>query len=710
MTHAQDARAALLVEIATEELPPKALSRLSESFSQSIANELARLGLRPSNASVESFASPRRLAVRLADVAAHAPDTQKEERLLPVSVGLDPQGKPTTALVKKLASLGLTLGHGIELSQLKTISDGKQEVFVCNRLQKGASLTEGLQLSLDRALSALPIPKLMRYQWPLGTNGSLEEVSFVRPAHHLLALHGAAVVPISGLGLAADRITLGHRFHCSGPIAIQNALSYEQQLEVEGHVIASFKTRRDRLVDSLQRAANGQTVVMPEALIDEVNGLVEWPVVLEGQFDEAFLSVPQECLILTMQQNQKYFAMTDSKGRLVHRFLLAANLESTHPQTVVQGNERVLRARLSDAKFFFDQDRKRRLEDRLPGFAAVTYHNKIGSQAERIKRLEQLAAKWAPQMDVSEAHARRAARLCKADLLSDMVGEFPELQGVVGRYYAEHDQEPAEISRAIEEHYRPRFAGDALPNGSIGQLLALADKLESIVGIWGIGLAPTGDKDPFAMRRSALGIARLLIEGALPFNLETLVQDAANSFSAIPAVAPPVEDILEFIRERTRVYLRDQGHDAAQIDAVLAVCPNLFHQLPKRLHALAQFMGSSAAPSLSSANKRIGNILKKAEVTPDRVDPKRLQDPAEVTLGGLLKELAPLATAAAAEGNYEKALHALSALKQPVDAFFDQVMVNAEDPALRANRLALLQELHRAMNQVADLSKLAATN
>jgi glycyl-tRNA synthetase beta chain len=291
-----------------------------------------------------------------------------------------------------------------------------------------------------------------------------------------------------------------------------------------------------------------------------------------------------------------------------------------------------------------------------------------------------------------------------------MVGEFPELQGVVGRYYAEHDQEPAEISRAIEEHYRPRFAGDALPNGSIGQLLALADKLESIVGIWGIGLAPTGDKDPFAMRRSALGIARLLIEGALPFNLETLVQEAANSFSAVPAVAPPVEDILEFIRERTRVYLRDQGHDAAQIDAVLAVCPNLFHQLPKRLHALAQFMGSAAAPSLSSANKRIGNILKKAEVTPDRVDPKRLHDPAEVTLGGLLKELAPLATAAAAEGNYEKALHALSALKQPVDAFFDQVMVNAEDPALRANRLALLQELHRAMNQVADLSKLAATN
>jgi glycyl-tRNA synthetase beta chain len=694
--------ASLLVELLTEELPPKALKRLGEAFADSILKGLTQDGLIEPATQIRRFASPRRLAVHFTAIRPQAPDRPKKEKLLPTAIALDASGKPTAPLIKKLAALGVTLGQGCELSDLQRENDGKQEQLFYEYTARGASLAQSLQSALTQAIEGLPIPKVMSYQLKAG-----QTVHFVRPAHGLVALYGNEILPVSSLGLTAGRTTQGHRFHCKVPITLDHADHYEEKLLTEGQVVASFEVRRSQIEKALNTKAAPDRVVMPDALLDEVTSLVEWPQVLEGRFEAAFLSVPQECLILTMQQNQKYFALTDAQGRLTNRFLLVANIQSKDPAVLISGNERVLRARLSDAKFFFDQDRKRSLASRIDGLTAVVYHNKIGNQRQRIDRLARLARQWAAAVGAQPDQAERAALLAKTDLLTDMVGEFPELQGIIGTYYARHDQEAEEVALAIEGHYRPRFAGDELPRNAAGVALALADKMETMVGIWGIGLAPTGDKDPFALRRHALGVVRILIEKDLSLDLKQMLSQTQAAFEGIEAVKPDLSALQSFILDRLRAQLREQGHRAEAIEAVLAQCPDRLGQVPKRLSALADFMMRPESESLCAANKRISNILKKSEAVTASVQPQLLKEAAERALAQMLAEIGPKAEAAVAQGHYSEALAGLSVLKAPVDAFFDQVMVNAEDAQLRSNRLALLATLHRSMNQVADLARLA---
>jgi glycyl-tRNA synthetase beta chain len=694
--------ASLLVELLTEELPPKALKRLGEAFADSILKGLTQDGLIEPATQIRRFASPRRLAVHFTAIRPQAPDRPKKEKLLPTAIALDASGKPTAPLIKKLAALGVTLGQGCELSDLQRENDGKQEQLFYEYTARGASLAQSLQSALTQAIEGLPIPKVMSYQLKAG-----QTVHFVRPAHGLVALYGNEILPVSSLGLTAGRTTQGHRFHCKVPITLDHADHYEEKLLTEGQVVASFEVRRSQIEKALNTKAAPDRVVMPDALLDEVTSLVEWPQVLEGRFEAAFLSVPQECLILTMQQNQKYFALTDAQGRLTNRFLLVANIQSKDPAVLISGNERVLRARLSDAKFFFDQDRKRSLASRIDGLTAVVYHNKIGNQRQRIDRLARLARQWAAAVGAQPDQAERAALLAKTDLLTDMVGEFPELQGIIGTYYARHDQEAEEVALAIEGHYRPRFAGDELPRNAAGVALALADKMETMVGIWGIGLAPTGDKDPFALRRHALGVVRILIEKDLSLDLKQMLSQTQAAFEGIEAVKPDLSALQSFILDRLRAQLREQGHRAEAIEAVLAQCPDRLGQVPKRLSALADFMMRPESESLCAANKRISNILKKSEAVTASVQPQLLKETAERALAQMLAEIGPKAEAAVAQGHYSEALAGLSVLKAPVDAFFDQVMVNAEDAQLRSNRLALLATLHRSMNQVADLARLA---
>ncbi len=695
--------ASLLIELLTEELPPKALRQLGAAFSQTIANYLTKQGLCTAETKVTPFASPRRLAVHMTGVLSQAPSRAQKEKLLPVTIALDGQGQPTAPLIKKLAGLGLTLGENISLSQLERINDGKQEVLYCECAFVGASLAQAAQAALSEAITKLPIPKVMTYQ---RANGAT--VKFVRPAHSLLALHGEQVIALQALGLQSSNHTQGHRFHCTGALTIKHADQYADLLSKEGKVIASFEKRRALIAAQLQDKAKPNTVIAPDSLLDEVCSLVEWPVVLEGHFEKEFLEVPQECLILTMQQNQKYFALTSSDGKLANRFLLVSNIESKDPRVVVSGNERVLRARLSDAKFFFDQDRKKSLESRIDGLASVVYHNKIGNQRQRIDRIAALAKQWAPLVGADPAQAHRAALLAKADLLTDMVGEFPELQGVIGTYYARHDREPEDIALAIEAHYHPRFSGDTLPANPVGLAVALADKMETLIGIWGIGLAPTGDKDPFALRRHALGVVRIIVEKNLCASLSVLIQDAVQAFSGIATVSPNSQEIHQFVLDRLRAWLKEKGADTESIEAVLAQCPDQIAQAPSRLSALNQFMQQAQAQALCSANKRISNILKKSQSQPHEISQALLLEPAEKELAKLVQEIAPKAQAAVAKGHYGEALTMLSSLKVPVDSFFDSVMVNAEDEKLKLNRLALLAKLQQSMNQVADLSRMAA--
>ena len=693
----------LIIELLTEELPPKALRQLGSSFSQTIVSHLTKEGLCNAGAKVTPFASPRRLAVHISEVLDQAPSKTQKEKLLPVSIALDAEGQPTAPLIKKLAGLGLTIGDNLSLSQLERVSDGKQEVLYCQRTSVGASLEQAAQAALQEAIVKLPIPKTMSYQQADGST-----VKFVRPAHGLLALHGNRVLALTALGLTAGNQTQGHRFHAPQALTVSHADHYASLLAHQGKVIANFEERRALIATGLEQRAKPHTVIAPDSLLDEVCSLVEWPVVLEGQFEKEFLEVPQECLILTMQQNQKYFALTSNDGQLVNRFLLVSNIASKDPSVVISGNERVLRARLSDAKFFFDQDRKKSLESRIEGLASVVYHNKIGHQRQRIDRIAALAQQWALLVGADANQAHRAALLAKADLLTDMVGEFPELQGVIGTYYARHDKEPEEIARAIEAHYHPRFSGDSLPANPTGLAVALADKMETLIGIWGIGLAPTGDKDPFALRRHALGVIRIILEKNLSIGLSSLIDTALQAFRDIPAVAPNPQEIHHFMLDRLRALLKEKGADTESIEAVLAQCPDQIAQVPSRLSALSRFMQQPEALALCSANKRISNILRKSQPESRNISSALLQEPAEQDLARRLEAIAPQADTAVTQGQYGEALTLLSSLKTPVDSFFDSVMVNAEDEKLKQNRLALLAKLQHAMNQVADLSRMAA--
>jgi len=699
----------LLIELFTEELPPKALSRLGETFAQGLADGLRARDLLDEGAAVTTFATPRRLAALVTGVRRTAPDREQREKVLPLTVALDANGTPTAPLAKKLAALAKSIGVAeIDWQTLERASDGKADAFFHRYTAKGVSLAEGLQAALDDALGKLPIPKLMSYQRPDGTT-----VHFVRPAHSLIALHGAEIVPVSVLGLQASNITQGHRFLSQGTIEIPHAAEYAGLLESRGRVVASYADRRERIRTALLKEAGADQVVMPDALLDEVNSLVEWPVVYACHFEEAFLAVPQECLILTMQTNQKYFALTDAAGHLRNRFLIVSNLATDTPQSIITGNERVVRPRLADAKFFFDQDRKKTLASRVPLLGNVVYHNKIGTQLDRVQRLQQIAGHVADAMNAAgaptdKASAMRGAELAKADLLTDMVGEFPELQGTMGTYYARHDDEADDVALACSEHYRPRFAGDALPQGNVSTAVALADKLETLVGIWGIGLQPTGEKDPFALRRHALGILRMLIEKPLAVSIDALLSLTAQSFVGIPAVKPSGDAIADFLYDRVRGYLKDKGYTTNEVEAVVSLRPQTLHDVLARMEAVRTFAALPEAEALAAANKRITNILKKTDEAIGSVDTALFQEAAEGALHDAIERVRPGVEAAFAGGDFTAALRDLAQLRDAVDRFFNDVMVMAEDPKLRANRLALLATLHGLANRVADISKLAA--
>ena len=691
----------LLVELQTEELPPKALVKLGAAFAAGIANGLkARDFLEPDSV-VTPYATPRRLAVSITNVRATSPDKSIREKVLPVSVALDKEGKPSAPLAKKLAALGFP---DLKIADLERAQDGKAESFFYTYTAPGSALAGGLQDVLQDTVAKLPIPKVMSYQRPDGTT-----VGFVRPVHLLLALLGEQVLPLSLLGLDAGRQTMGHRFLShGGTIAITHADRYAAILEDEGKVIASAEARKDSIRAQLLEKAGADQVLMPESLLDEVAALVEWPVVYECHFEEAFLAVPQECLILTMQTNQKYFALTDAEGKLRSRFLIVSNIATSDPQHIVGGNERVVRPRLSDAKFFFEQDKKKTLESRLPQLASVVYHNKLGTQLERTERVTALASAITKRLGFDVALAERGARLAKADLLTDMVGEFPELQGIMGTYYARHDGEADEVALAASEHYQPRFAGDKLPSTNTGLVVALADKLETLVGIWAIGLQPTGEKDPFALRRHALGVMRMLVEKRLPLSISELLADAARVFEGQAAFNDPRLDVAAFMLDRLRGMLRERGFTPNEVEAVLAQNPDRVDDVVQRLEAVQAFAALPESASLAAANKRITNILKKTDVAIGAVSESLLQEEAERKLYQAIGQVRPQVDAAFAAGDFAGTLKTLARLRDDVDAFFNDVMVMAEDEALRTNRLALLSSLHGMMNRVADISKLAA--
>ena len=705
----------LLVELFVEELPPKALKKLGEAFATQLAEQLRAMGLADANSVVTAYASPRRLGAHISHVWIKADDKAVQQKLMPVSVGLDGEGKPTPALLKKLQALGADLSDPLAtVAALKRQPDGKAQALFYDSLVTGSTLDTGLQKALEETLARLPIPKVMSYQ--LESDCALPgwtSVNFVRPAHALLALHGCTVVPVSVLGLRAGNSTQGHRFEAAcSPVVIDHADHYAEVLARDGAVIASFAERKAEIARQLAQAAarigNGVRPIEDDALLDEVTALVERPNVLVCEFEKQFLDVPQECLILTMKANQKYFPLLDVQGKLTHQFLVVSNICPDDASAVVGGNERVVRPRLADAKFFFDQDRKRTLASRVDGLSKVVYHNKLGTQGERVQRVRAIARALGWQLggeDLSNA-ADVAAQLAKADLLTDMVGEFPELQGIMGGYYARHDGESLDVAYAIEDHYKPRFAGDALPRNPVGLAVALADKLETLVGMFGIGNLPNGDKDPFALRRHALGVIRMLIEKDLPVDLGGLVGSATSAFG--DKISDPSAALTDFIFERLAGALREQGYSAQEVDAVLALRPQRLSEVNRRLVAVRAFAALPEAAALAAANKRIANILKKAPDADPHVSPVLLHESAEKALYAAMNELTPRANAEFDSGDYAASLRTLAALRAPVDAFFDDVMVNAEALDLRLNRQGLLKALHMAMNRVADLSRLAS--
>lgn len=685
----------LLIELLTEELPPKRLRRLGESLSEGIETGLRQEGFLSAKSVCRSFAAPRRLGLLLSEVMPVQPDKTIERKGPSKSAAFNQDGTPTPALQ------GFARSVGLEIPALDTQIDAKGvESFVFRAQEKGASLATVLQTLLAEVLAKLPVQKVMR--WGAG------DLSFVRPVHGFVALLDEEILPLEVLGHSAGRSTRGHRFLSTGDIRIPHASAYETLMRDTGKVIAHFDDRKASIAAQLQSQLGKDRAMAGEDLLDEVTALVEWPTVYGGHFDEEFLRVPTECLTLSMKSHQKYFPVGNPDGKLTSRFLLVSNLETARPESIIAGNERVLRARLADARFFFEQDQKRSLGDRVPALDAVVYHNKLGSLGDRVRRLTSVSRAIAIALGEDSAIAERAAALSKADLITDMVGEFPELQGVMGGYYAHHDQEPEAVCSAIREHYQPRFAGDALPHSALGRVVALADKLDTLVGIYGIGQIPTGDKDPFALRRQALGVIRLLIEHQLPLSIRHLLTLSFESFPGGVLAGDTVEKLEGFVRDRVRHTLREQGYSAESIEAVLTVHADTLDTVLQRLEAVQAFMGRDLAQSLAAANKRIHNLLKKAKVSDQpAIHPSLFEHAAERQLYEAMERLRPAVDTAMAENAYVEALGLLSGIRQEVDGFFTEVMVMADDDALRQNRLAILVALDTLMNQVADLSHLA---
>ncbi|TMH90658.1 MAG: glycine--tRNA ligase subunit beta [Betaproteobacteria bacterium] len=678
--------ASLLVEILTEELPPKSLLRIAEVFRDALASNLNGSSLLPFPHHARCFASPRRLAVLIDNVANRAIDMHS-----------DTSGPSVAAGTK--AAEGFAKKYGVTVDALKRVSTAKGEVYVASYTTKGAQLDDVLAQKVDAALKVLPISKVMR--WGEG------EAQFVRPVHGLVMMHGGRVVPGTVLGVPAGNTTSGHRFMGAASIRLANADEYEARLLKDGRVIADFAARKSEIDKQLLAEAKRQKASLGEYqdLLGEVTALVEFPAVYAGEFDASFLEVPQECLILTMRQNQKYFPLFSPDGKLLPKFLIVSNMRVDDPRPIVDGNERVVRPRLEDARFFFNQDQKTRLEARVPQLAKVVFHNKLGSQLERMQRIKLLAGEIARSLRVGVIQAERAAELSKVDLLTAMVGEFPELQGVMGRYYALHDSEPREVADAIEQHYRPRFAGDKLPEGPIASAVALADKLDSLAGLFSIKELPTGDKDPFGLRRAALGVIRIVVENQLPLSLWDLVNAAFEPFKGKAQM-----DLQMFFTERMRSYFLERGYSANEVEAVLSLNPVAIALIPKQLEAVRAFSALPEAASLAAANKRIANILRQAEAKGEAfgdADVSALKEPAEISLFEALQTASRSAKPLFESGDFAGYLKAFAALKSPVDSFFDVVMVMTDDKKLRENRLALLTAMRKAMNRFSDISKLA---
>lgn len=711
MSEATMLNRSLLVELQTEELPPKALEKMGQAFADGVANVLSQRHLLQGDSTITAYATPRRLAVHITHVAQQAADQPFSEKLMPTKVGIDADGNITAPLQKRLNSKGL--GH-LSLADLEIKSDGKQDYLYANGMATGAKLADVINEAIDYAVTHLPIPKVMRYQ----LNDGITSVRFVRPAHGLVVLWGEDVLDAQTLGLTSGRTTLGHRFMCEGPLNITSADSYEQQLEQQGWVIPSFAKRRENIRQQLQQACEQHQATLgddPEvpALLDEVTALVEHPTVYKGEFDPVFLEIPSECLILTMRLNQRYFPLFDPNTHaLTHRFLIVSNMQVDDPSHIIEGNQRVILPRLADARFFFETDRKQSLVDRVPSLENSVYHNKLGSQRVRVERLRRLAVHIAEQLGADTQLADRAALLAKADLNTLMVGEFPELQGIMGAYYAQADGEHEHVVNALRHQYEHRIHAPVSADTLIATTLFLAERAETLIGIWGIGLAPTGERDPYALRRAALGLISAFEQlnqgGYLThsrLDLRELLTFSAAGFDTSVLAENTVEEVINFIYERYRNQLV-QSHDRKVVEAVLALQPPL-QQVNARINACVAFAQCPEAESLAAANKRISNLLQRNTGAAAPLDPNLLTEPVEQALAATIRELAPVAQQQFEQGDFSASLATLAAAKEPVDRFFNDVMVMAENMAVRNNRLALLRQLHQSMNQVADLSLLA---
>ncbi len=683
----------LLIEIGTEELPPKALRRLSEAFTNGVVAGLAKAEL--AHGEVRSYASPRRLAILIDGLQAAQADRVLERRGPALRAAFDGNGNPTKA------ALGFAGSCGVAIEALEKLETDQGAWLVFRTEQPGQPTAALVPAIVEQSLAALPIPKRMRW-------GSLK-VEFVRPVHWVVLLFGDEVLDGEVLGIRAGRETRGHRFLHPGAIYLGEPAAYAPLLETEGHVLADFEARREAIRAQVLEAgvAAGGRAVVEEALLEEVTALVEWPRALVVPFEERFLEVPTEALVSAMRNHQKCFHVVDGEGRLLPSFITVANIESRDEAQVVAGNARVMRARLSDADFFYRTDLEKPLERHLDALKSVVFQQQLGSLFEKSDRVARLAAHIASRMGGDGNLARRAGMLCKCDLLTSMVGEFPELQGIMGEYYAAHAGEPADVPRALNEQYMPRFSGDDLPATPTGQALAIADKLDTLVGIFGIGQPPSGDKDPFALRRAAVGVLRTIIEKELPLDLLWALDEAAGGYGARISVPDVVEQVFTFMLERLRAWYQEAGVRPDVFEAVLAtrpVRPLDFHQ---RIHAVAEFRALPEAEALAAANKRVHNILKKSEeAVPGEVNSALLTESSERTLASQVSEQRAAVTPLIAAGRYTETLQRLAGLRTAVDAFFDQVLVMAEDPAVRSNRLALLSGLRGLFLEVADISRL----
>lgn len=691
--------AGLLVEIGTEELPPSALRKLGMEFASGLSDSLHKAYLVAGPASYDWFATPRRLAVRVDAVAFRQPDRTVERRGPAVAAAFDEAGDPTPA------ATGFARSCGVAVGDLERIRTGKGEWLAHRKREAGEPADALIPGCIETALKRLPIPKRMRW-------GNLD-AEFVRPVHWLVVLHGDTVVEAEILSVRSGSDTRGHRFQSSGPLVLQHAAEYERVLLERGSVLAGFDERKQCIEQQARELAerNGATIGSDDELMEQVAGLVEWPAALMGGFDPGFLEMPEEVLVSSMRDHQKYFSLYDGEGALLPHFIAISNIDGGPTDRIRRGNERVLRARLADARFFWDSDRKTTLAKHGDRLDQVLFHRKLGTVADKVSRLAVLARDLAAQTGADAQLCERAARLIKADLVTDMVGEFPDLQGIMGRYYAINDGEPAEVAQACSDHYLPRMSGDALPGTPVATVMALVDRMDTLVGIFAAGEEPTGDKDPFALRRAALAVLRLLIETEIDLELRPLLEKTAAVLSSSGAAVEPgpdtVDRVQEFVLDRLRAYYLDQGFGPDEISSVAAAAPPKPLDFDRRLRAVAGFRRLASAANLAAANKRISNILRRSEdMVPDHFDAELLVDEAERRLAGRMRELDSDIRVEFDALRYENGLEQLASLREPVDRFFDEVMVMVDDPPLRRNRLALLQQLQRMFLRVADISLL----